>query len=132
MALALLLAVLLLPLGARAQGLHSASATVTLMAVKSEPQMVVRDWALPLHEDGGLVVAVRLPDESAAQPLYVRNRFGRLERLGAGWTAVQPGTLRFRVVRPAGGPELGWRMGVSMRDTVTGATRESVVFVSAR
>lgn len=104
---------LLAPALLRAQGLRSTVASVSLVAVKPDPDAgpgTVVDLVVPVTPGrAGERVGVRLEDPGAP-PIHVRSLTGRLERLGTATVAVAPGPLALRTVGAA--PGARWRLVV--------------------
>ncbi|MCC6318225.1 MAG: hypothetical protein IT361_11095 [Gemmatimonadaceae bacterium] len=136
LAAALLLALLLLARGAGAQGLRSAAASVSLIAVREVPAVrTVRDIELAAVWPGEVSsIRVRLADAVSEEPLYVRDRTGRLTRVDpVVWAEVDDAPLRFRAVTatPDALSRTVWRVEVHGVDALTGVSRVTVVRVAA-
>jgi hypothetical protein len=130
-----MLALLLVPGSLWAQGLRSAVASVSLVAVKHPPGAdaegagTARDALVLIparHPDDR--VSVRLESDGVA-PIYVRALTGRLERAGRTPIPVGPGPI---AVRSIGAPQgATWKLLVTLTSP-DGTTRERVVEVSPR
>lgn len=104
---------LLAPALLGAQGLRSAVASVSLVAVKPDPDSshsAVRDMVVPLPERrADERVSVRLAQDGGS-PLLVRTAGGRLERIGTTALATRAGPLSLRTVGAS--PGARWRLVV--------------------
>jgi hypothetical protein len=119
---------LLVPLRVHAQGLRSATASVSIVAVKRDPLAEpVRDFSVaPTWEGAASRVSVRLAPDSDSVPLFVRASGGRLVRVDDRFVDVDAGVLRFRAVASSG-QVVGaatWQVDVRSIDAATG--REQV------
>ena len=119
---------LLLPLRVHGQGLRSATASVSIVAIKRDPLAEpVRDFTVaPTWEGTPSNVSVRLTSSSDSVPLFVRTSGGRLVRVDDRFVGVDTGVMLFRAVAPSG-HVLGaatWQIEVRSVDAVTG--REQV------
>lgn len=115
---------LLVPLRVHAQGLRSATASVSIVAIKRDPLAEpVRDFTVaPTWEGTTSRVSVRLAAGSDAVPLYVRATSGRLVRVDERFVDVAASTLRFRAVAPSGQVvgAASWHVEVRSVDATTG------------
>jgi hypothetical protein len=126
----------LVPLRARAQGLRSATASVSIVAIKRDPLAEpVRDFDVaPTWQGTASVVSVRLVMGSDSLPLFVRGTTGRLVRVTDRFVDADPVALRFRAVAPAGQGvgAAAWQVEVRAVDTTTGREQVAVTRIVNR
>lgn len=136
LAAGLLLLTLLFPLRVRAQGLRSATASVSIVAIKRDPLAEpVREFDVaPTWQGPVASVSVRLAPGSDTLPLYVRGSTGRLVRVANDFVEVDPGLLRFRAVAPAGQGvgAASWQVDVRVVDVATGREHRTVTRITNR
>lgn len=136
LAAGLLLLTLLFPQRVRAQGLRSAVASVSIVAVKRDPlARPVRDFDVAPTWQGAVAgVSVKLAPGSDTLPLFVRGSTGRLVRVANDFVEVDPSVLRFRAIAPEGQGVGGasWQVDVRVVDAATGREHRTVTRLTNR